>query len=103
MTHIVMEGAKVKSHMRWDMRRKAKNVWRCQWWRKPNIYIFSNSLGPQNCCGLAPALLMACSDSGYGCPFGYKGKKGCGNVECETRPRLDVTHPQIVHKTQMQI
>jgi hypothetical protein len=50
------------------------------------IYFFSNSLGPQNCCGLAPALLMVCSDSGYGCPFGYKGKKGCGSVECETRP-----------------
>jgi len=56
---------------------------------------FSNSLGPQNCCGLAPPLLTTCSDSGYGCPFGCKGKKGCGTVECETKPRLDGTHPKL--------
>jgi hypothetical protein len=64
------------------------------------IFFFSNSLRPRNCCGLALALLTTCSDSGYGCPFGCKGKTGCGSVECETRPRLDVTHPQIPHKIQ---
>jgi hypothetical protein len=67
------------------------------------IFFFSNSLGPWNCCGLVLALLTTCSDSGYGCPFGCKGKTCCGNVECETRPRLNVTHLQIPHKTQMQV
>jgi hypothetical protein len=34
-------------------------------------------------------LLPTCNGSGYGCPLGCHGKKGCGNVECETKPILD--------------
>ncbi len=38
---------------------------------------------------LVPTLLTTCNSGGYGCPLGCKGKKGCGIVECEMRPRLD--------------
>jgi hypothetical protein len=54
----------------------------------PTLF-FSNSFKPRNCCGLVPTLLATCNNSGYGCPFGCKGNKGCGSVECETRPRPD--------------
>lgn len=49
------------------------------------VLFFFNSFGPQNYCGLVPALLTPCNGSGYGCPFGYKGKKGCGSAKWETR------------------
>jgi hypothetical protein len=45
---------------------------------------FSNSFEPQNCCGLVSTLLTTCNSSGYGCPLGCKGKKGCGSVKCKT-------------------
>jgi hypothetical protein len=48
---------------------------------------FSNSFGPRNFCGLVPMLLATCNNSSYGCPLGYKGKKGCGSVECGMRLR----------------
>jgi len=54
----------------------------------PTLF-FLNSFEPQNCCDLVPMLLTTCNSSGYGCPFGCKGKKGCGNVECEMKPRPD--------------
>jgi hypothetical protein len=48
------------------------------------VLFFSNSFRPQNYCGLVLVLLTSCNGSGYGCPF-YKGKKGCGSAEWETR------------------
>jgi hypothetical protein len=52
--------------------------------RTPTLF-FSNSFGPWNCCGLVLMFLTTCNSGGYKCPFGCKGKKGCGSVECETR------------------
>jgi hypothetical protein len=49
----------------------------------------SNSFRPQNCCGLVLTLLTTCNDGDYKCPLGYKGKKGCGSVECETKLEPD--------------
>ncbi len=81
-THIVMEGVEVKSHLQ----NGYKEDQMCG--GTPTLF-FSNSFGPQNCCGLVPTLLTTCNSGGYGCPLGCKGKKGCGSVECEMRPRLD--------------
>jgi CRISPR/Cas system CMR-associated protein Cmr1 (group 7 of RAMP superfamily) len=38
---------------------------------------------------LVRMLMAKCSSGGYGCPLGCKGKKGCGSIECKTRPRPD--------------
>jgi hypothetical protein len=52
---------------------------------EPQHCFFSNSFEPRNCCGLVLTLLTTCNGGGYGCALGCKGKKGYGNVECETR------------------
>jgi hypothetical protein len=52
----------------------------------PTLF-FSNSFEPQNCCSSVPILLTTCNGNGYGWPLGCKGKKGCGSVECEKKPR----------------
>jgi hypothetical protein len=62
----------------------------------PTLF-FSNSFQPQNCYGLVLMLLPTCNGSGYGCPLGCHGKKGCGNVEFETKPRLDGKSEPIVN------
>jgi hypothetical protein len=52
--------------------------------RTPTLFL-SNSFRPQNCCGLVLTLLTTCNGGDYKCPLGYKGKKGSGSVECETK------------------
>jgi hypothetical protein len=64
--------------------------------KTPTLFL-SNSFGPRNCCGLVTTLLTTCNSSSYGCPLGCKGKKGCGNVKCETKPRSDGKNKPIVN------
>jgi len=80
-----MEGVEVKSHLQKGYEEEGHKY--CEGGNgggTPTLF-FSNSFKPQNCCHLVPTLPTTCNSNGYGCPLGCKGKKGCGNVECETK------------------